>query len=153
MSSDESRFTLQLTLQEGYRFTVSFGDEPLPELTVDEAPPLGSGQGPNPARLLATAVGQCLGASLLYCLRRSRIEVGELTTTVAGTLVRNERGRLRIGEIRVTLAPEVNPEQQERMGRCLQLFEDFCIVTESVRRGIPVNVKIVQPAVNGREKS
>lgn len=65
-----------------------------------------------------------------------------MTTTVAGTLVRNERGRLRIGEIRVTLAPEVNPEQQERMGRCLELFEDFCIVTESVRHGFPVTVHV-----------
>ena len=145
MSRAESRFALQLTLQEGYRFTVSFGDEPFPELTVDEPPPLGSGRGPNPARLLATAVGQCLGASLLHCLRRSRIDVTGLRTTVEGTLVRNERGRLRIGEIRVTLAPEVDPEQRERIGRCLELFEDFCIVTESVRHGFPVSVNVETP--------
>ncbi len=29
----------------------------------------------------------------------------------------------------------------------------FCIVTESVRRGIPVNVKVVRPAVVGKEQS
>jgi uncharacterized OsmC-like protein len=143
MSAAESRFALQLTLEDDYRFTVDFGaDPPLPEFTVDELPPLGSGQGPNPARLLATAVGHCLGASLLYCLRRSRIDVHALRTTVEGTMVRNERGRLRIGEIRVTLAPDVDPDQRERMGRCLGLFEDFCIVTESVRKGIPVTVQV-----------
>jgi hypothetical protein len=27
--------------------------------------------------------------------------------------------------------------------RCLAQFEDFCVVTESVRRGIPVRVKVV----------
>ena len=32
-----------------------------------------------------------------------------------------------------------------RLERCEQLFEDFGIVTESVRRGIPVNVKVVEP--------
>lgn len=138
----ESRFAVDLTLQDEYRFTVSFGAEPLPELTVDELPPLGQGAGPNPARLLATAVGHCLGASLLYCLRRAKIAVTELHTTVRGTMVRNERGRLRIGELHVELAPDVDAAQRERMGRCLELFEDFCIVTESVRHGIPVSVEV-----------
>jgi uncharacterized OsmC-like protein len=142
VSRAETSFALQLTLQDDYRFTVSFGPDPLPEFTVDELPPLGHGAGPNPARLLATAVGHCLGASLLYCLRRSRIDVPTLRTDVTGTLVRNERGRLRIGEIRVTLAPDVDASARERMGRCLELFEDFCIVTESVRHGIPVTVSV-----------
>lgn len=53
-----------------------------------------------------------------------------------------------IGEIRVRLAPEVAPEQRERMERCLDLFEDFCIVTESVRQGIQVDVEVdTVPAV------
>lgn len=142
MSRDESSFALQLTLQDDYRFEVSFGADPVAEFTVDELPPLGGGRGPNPARLLATAIGHCLGASLLYCLRRARVAVKDLRTDVEGTMVRNERGRLRIGEIRVTLAPDVDPSERERMGRCLELFEDFCIVTESVRHGIPVTVRV-----------
>jgi hypothetical protein len=28
------------------------------------------------------------------------------------------------------------------MRRCLELFQDFCIVTESVRQGIPVSVDV-----------
>jgi len=87
-------------------------------------------------------VGSCLSASLLYCLRKSRVEVAELRTKVEGTIVRNERGRLRIGGLRVRLAPEVTQEQRERMGRCLDLFQDFCIVTESVRTGIAVDVEV-----------
>ncbi len=104
------------------------------------------GRGPNPARLLAAAVGNCLGASLLFCLRRSRIEIHGLRIAVDVSLERNERGRLRIGEIQVTMAPDMEPEQRERMGRCLELFEDFCIVTESVRHGIKVQVA-VEPAL------
>ena len=138
----DERFEVALTLRDGYAFTVDFAAGEGAPLVVDELPPLGEANGPNPARLLAAAVGSCLSASLLFCLRKSRVEVSQLRTTVEGTIVRNERGRLRIGGIRVRLAPEVTPEQRERMARCLDLFQDFCIVTESVREGIAVDVQV-----------
>ena len=136
------RFTVDLTLRDNYAFTVEFRDAQVSPIVADEMPPLGEGDGPNPARLLAAAVGSCLSASLLFCLRKARIEVDQLRTTVDGTIVRNERGRLRIGELRVRLAPGITVEQRERMGRCLDLFQDFCIVTESVRDGIAVDVVV-----------
>ena len=32
------------------------------------------------------------------------------------------------------------------MERCLGQFEDFCVVTQSVRQGIPVTVEVVDAA-------
>ena len=87
-------------------------------------------------------MGSCLSASLLFCLRKSWADVSGLRTTVDVSLTRNERGRLRIGGIRVRLAPDLAPEQRERLGRCLELFQDYCIVTESVRDGIDVDVEV-----------
>lgn len=142
VNEGDQRFTLALTLTDGYAFVVDFEPDGVPPLLVDEAPPLGAGRGPNPARLLGAAVGSCLGASLLFCLRKAHIDVQQLHTSVEGTLVRNERGRLRIGEIKVRLAPQIAAEQRDRMSRCLELFEDFCIVTESVRQGIAVDVEV-----------
>lgn len=142
MSATDGRFEVALTLRDGYAFTVDFAEGEGPPLVVDELPPLGEANGPNPARLLAAAVGSCLSASLLFCLRKSRIEVNRLRTTVEGTIARNERGRLRIGGIRVRLAPELTAAQAERMGRCLDLFQDFCLVTESIREGIAVDVEV-----------
>lgn len=115
------------------------------EALLDEPPPLGEGAGPNAARLVAAAVGNCLAASLLYCLQRARAEVGEVAVTVTGTLVRNEAGRLRIGSLSVELDPQLS-DGAAALERCLPLFEQFCVVTESVRAGIPVSVK-----VGGRE--
>lgn len=146
----DTSFALALTLESGYAFTVEFGLEGVPDLTLDEPVPLGESRGPNAARLIAAAVGNCLAASLAFCLRRSRIQLKQLRATVEGDLVRNEQGRLRIGEIRVKLAPEVAPDDRDRMNRCLELYEDFCIVTESVRNGIAVTVEVeAAPAVVG----
>lgn len=142
MSASHEQFSVSLELRDGYAFNVHFAAEDGTPFLVDEPPPLGEGNGPNPARLLAAAVGSCLSASLLFCLRKSRIEVGRLRTIVEGEIVRNARGRLRIGGMRVRLAPELAPEQRDRMGRCLDLFQDFCIVTESVREGITVDVEV-----------
>jgi organic hydroperoxide reductase OsmC/OhrA len=35
-----------------------------------------------------------------------------------------------------------NEQDRERMERCMQVFEDFCIVTQSVRKGVDVNVRV-----------
>jgi uncharacterized OsmC-like protein len=109
---------------------------------MDEPPPLVAGAGPNPARLLASAVGGCVSASLQYCLDRARLELLDLRTRVDGTFVRNESGRLRIGSLRVHLEPTLAPEHVDRIGRCLEIFEDFCIVGQSVRQGIAVSVEV-----------
>ncbi|MEZ4455434.1 MAG: OsmC family protein [Gemmatimonadales bacterium] len=134
------RFEVTLHRQSGYRFDADTDDGH--RLAVDEPAPLGRGEGPNPARLLATAVGHCLSASLTFCLRRAQVELLDLTTTVSGEYSRNERGRLRIGRIRVKVAPRVADADRDRLARCLELFEDYCVVTESVRHGIPVDIEI-----------
>jgi uncharacterized OsmC-like protein len=74
--------TTKLKLLDGYRFRVEFDVEEIPNIIVDELKPLGENSGPNPTRLLSTAVGHCLSSSLLYCLHRSRVNVRNLETTV-----------------------------------------------------------------------
>ena len=46
----------------------------------------------------------------------------------------------------VKLHPDVAAGDVERMSRCLGLFEDFCIVTQSVRDGVDVQVEVAAPA-------
>lgn len=138
----ESEFTIALELDDGYRQLVDFGVPGIPALVVDEPAPLGGGAGPNPSRLLGAAVGSCLAASLTFCMRRARLDVRGVRTTVRGSLVRNEAGRLRIGGLHVRLEPVVPVDQHDRVPRCLDLFEEFCVVTASVRRGVPTTVEV-----------
>jgi uncharacterized OsmC-like protein len=136
--------TVRLARQ--FEFVAEFDDVPGgPAILFDEPPPLGEGRAPNGAAVLAAAVGNCLAASLAYCLRRARLPFDGLTADVTAQVVRNEQGRLRIGGIDVTLSPELRPGSSAGLDRCEKLFEDFCTVTASVRLGIPINVS-VRPA-------
>lgn len=135
-------FSITLDWQEDYEFLIDFQQAGVPDLVTDEPAPLGSGGGPNPARLLAAAVGNCMSASLKFCLDRARAEVLGIRTQVEGTIVRNERGRLRIGQIRVHLQPTVRAEDLGKLGNCMEKFEDYCIVGQSVGQGIDIEVRV-----------
>lgn len=150
MSDAEMGFELSLDLVDEYVFDVDFGLPGVPGLRMDEPEPMGGGDGPNAARLLAAAVGNCLSSSALFCLRKGRVSVTGMRTEVRTALTRNEAGRLRIGKIEVDLHPIVADEDQARMARCLDLFEDFCLVTESVRGGIDVGVEVEVESPAGR---
>jgi uncharacterized OsmC-like protein len=143
----ESTFDVTLTRDDGYRFRVDFGDGSGATLLLDEPEPLGEGAGPNAARVLAAAVGNCLSASLLFCLEKARVDVSALRTRVTGSIERNERGRLRLGALDVRIEPELGDAPPARIERCLEIFEDFCTVTASVRGGLEVEVEVAAPTL------
>jgi uncharacterized OsmC-like protein len=138
--------TVTLELTEGYRFWVDFDLPGVPTLLMDEPEPLGEGAGPNAARLLAAAVGNCLSASALYCLQKARVTVHAMRTTATASFIRNDAGRLRIGGLRVRIEPLVDDADSGRLRRCLAVFEDYCVVTQSVRGGINVDVEVIPQA-------
>lgn len=131
-----------MTREAGYRFRVRFDSEGVPDLITDESPPLGEGKGPNPSRLLAAAVGNCLAASLLFCLGKARLSVEGLEAEVLTEFTRNEAGRLRIGRMKVRLVPKWTEETAAKAQRCLQIFEDFCVVAQAVQHGVPVEIQV-----------
>lgn len=140
--------TFELTLEQlaDYEFKVKFDWPQVADLLLDEPPPLGGAAGPNAARLIGAAVANCLTSSLLFCMRKFKQTPGALRSVVTGELVRNEKGRLRIGRFDVTIRLAEGAGTIQHFDRCLAQFEDFCVVTESVRRGIPVGVRIVDAA-------
>jgi len=139
----DTEFTTTLEQVKDFAFKVTFDKESMKTLTLDETPPLGAESGPNASRALASAVGHCLSASLLFCLQRSRIPVKHVSARVHTTLARNEAGRWRVQEMQVHINAEpVNEQNREHMKRCLDMFEDYCIVTQSVRKGIDVKVEV-----------
>ncbi len=140
MSQKVSDITIELERIESYAFDVHFDKAHYATLRLDEPPPLGGDSGPNPARLLAAALGNCLSASLLFCLQKKGVPVAGFKSRVEMELVRNDAKRLRVGKVRVTLHPSV--ADPTAIDACREVFEDFCVVTQAVREGIDVAVDV-----------
>lgn len=144
--TEEHAFTIELEQERDFEFRVRFDWDKVPDLMLDEPSPLGRASGPNAARLIAAGVANCLSASLLFCMRKFKQDPGPMRARVTGRIARNERGRMRIGGIEVDIHLVRPVDEIKFSDRCLQQFEDFCIVTESVRKGIPVAVRVFDGA-------
>lgn len=142
MSEEKTEFTIGMERLEDYRFRVDFDKESMGELITDESENAGGDEtGPNPSRLLATSSLNCLMASLTFCLEKKRVELDSLKGEVTGTIERVD-GRLRVTKLDVKIEPEIESEDEEKLEKCLDIFEDYCVVTQSIRNGIEVDVDV-----------
>lgn len=146
--SEEGRFTIHLEQREGFLINVAFDWKRAPDLLMDEPPPLGEQQGPNASRLLAAAAANCLSASLLYCVFKEEPPDNCLRAEAVCVMVRNEKKRLRVGRMEITLILAEAVTASPRFARCKDLFEDFCVVSASIRQGIPMRVTLRDEAGN-----
>ena len=142
MSETES-ITVTLTQETDFSFRVAFDGTPLPDLLSDEGPPLGHGAGPDPKRLLVAAIGSCLGSSLLFALRKFKNSPGTIVLRMHAYPTRNEQGRLRIGHIAAEIQLPENAGDYKQIERIIAQFEEFCVVTQSVRDGVPIEVTVI----------
>jgi len=140
----ERHFTVKLTHQENYKYLsqASEGDRlhGKPYLS-DEPDPVGDTAGPSTPALLASALGHCLSASLLEALKHAGVEVVGFETEAVAVVKPNAEGKPRIDRVDVTIRPCV-AERNPRMKRCEETFENYCTVTQSVKKGIEVRVKV-----------
>ncbi|MFX0023827.1 MAG: OsmC family protein [Candidatus Hermodarchaeota archaeon] len=106
--------------------------------------------GPNPSRMLALGILGCLSASFIFCLKKRNLKVDDFKSEAEVTIARNEKGFWRIKKIDVDIEPKItDPEALKRAKQCLKItkdgvsfFEQYCIVTQSVRAGVEVNVNL-----------
>lgn len=146
--STEQPIRVTLEQEDGYAFRIRFDDDALAPLLADEVAPLGAGRGPNPARLLLAAIANCLSASLLFALRKYHNAPGALCAEISATPMRNAEGRWRIPKASVEISLAEGGEAHAQLERILAQFEQFCLVTQSVREGIDVEVTVKD--VHGR---
>ncbi len=144
--SDSPDIRIVLEQEGPYAFKVRFEGTDLEPLHTDEPAPLGAGAGPNPSALLLSGIVNCLSASLVFALRKFKNAPSPIRAEIMARRERNEAGRWRIPRAEVVLHLGDKAAELEHFDRVLDQFEQFCIVTQSVRDGIVVDVKIVDAA-------
>ena len=133
--------SVDLKQDKDFRFAIHFA-EGIPVLYGDETPPLGNGTGPNPAQLLAAAVGSCMSDSLLFAIRKFKQHPEPIQTAVTASIDRNAENRMRVQNINVRLTLGVAGSSLAHLDRALEQFEEFCTVGQSVRQGIPLTIEV-----------
>mgnify|MGYP001180934619 FL=1 len=127
-----------------YKVAITW-DPGRPPLVADEPPPMGRGEGPSPGQLLLGAVGNCMTDSLLFALRKFKLDAEPLSTRVDAVVGRNPEGRQRFLSIDVALSLGRLPDDAPKLARVLAQFEQFCTVGQSVAQGIPTRVTVRGP--------
>ncbi|MFW6040490.1 MAG: OsmC family protein [Thermoplasmatota archaeon] len=142
----ENELIVEIERIKNYKFKLEFDKESMGEVITDETKSVGGDEeGPNPSRLLAGATLNCLMASLIFCLNKKRVELKSMRGKVTGTVNRVDK-RLRVTDLKAEIYPEINEKDKEKLEACKKIFEDYCVVTQSVKNGINVNVE-VEPEV------
>ena len=144
--SDNDDIRLLLEQEGPYAFKVNFEGSGLEALHTDEPAPLGEGSGPGPSVLLLAAVANCLSASLVFALRKFKNTPGPIRAEITARKQRSAEGRWRIPRAEVVITLVDNAADLEHFERVMAQFEQFCIVTQSVREGIEVDVRVVDAA-------
>lgn len=139
MSDDVKTISVGLKLLENYLFELDFGE--FGNVMTDEPPPLGDGEGPGPAAMLAASVANCLAASLLFALRKYKEDPGELSATVTASIARVDK-YLRVTDMNVSIRLGKPSADLPSLQKALAQFENFCTVTQSVRQGIAVSAEV-----------
>lgn len=142
---DKKPLTIELRLLENFLFEIDFGE--FGNIMTDESPPVGGGEGPEPSMMLAASVANCLAASLLFALRKYKSDPAGLRATVDIVTERVEK-YLRITGLQVKLHLESTRDELPGLDKALAQFENFCVVTQSVRQGIPTSVEVFDVSGN-----
>jgi len=136
---EKNEFSISLKLVENYLFNIDFGE--FGNLLADEPEPMGGGEGPSPAALLAASVANCLCASLLFAVRKYKEDPGAIAAKITGTMDRVD-GMLRVTHFDVQISLGVQGASLVNIDKVLSQFENFCTITQSVRRGIQIDVSV-----------
>jgi len=102
----------------------------------------GTNLGPSAVEYLLIGIGGCLGTTFIYCLQKNNIELETFEIVVDGKVSHTgPKTLLRLENVDVDL--KFTPKEASsdvEINRCMEEFAKYCIVTNSIANGLPINV-------------
>lgn len=128
-------------------FKVNIKD--FPEFIMDEPKSFhGDELGPSAGEFLLVSIAGCQGVSFMFCLQKFEIEVEEMIVNVESKMThvfreKYEREILNIVKLNVRIDIKLkNPDDEEDLLECFEVYRKYCVVTTSVEKGIPYEVEL-----------
>ena len=114
------------------------------EIHIDEPESFhGTDKGPSSVEYVLIGVGGCLGSTLLFCLQKKNIKLKSLEIIVEGKLKHSEPYKhLRLKNINCEIHISIYGEESALLDECIKNFQKYCVVSESIINGIPINIDI-----------
>ena len=117
------------------------------DLNVDEPTSFhGTNLGPSAVEYLLIGIGGCLGTTFIYCLQKRNIELESFEVEVDGKLT-HTGPKMRLRLVNVVVILKYRPKEETsivEIEECVKEFKDFCIVTNSIANGIPIEVNCLK---------
>ncbi|MHA1607454.1 MAG: OsmC family protein [Candidatus Freyarchaeota archaeon] len=139
-------FEVDLRWLRDFLFEVKVAD--FSEFYMDELEPEGHDSAPNPADYLLVSIGGCTASSFVYAARKFGVPIEKVNVKVRGRYVR-KKGMVRIGLVDVEVEAfhsSMSEEDLENLEWCIKVFRKYCVISESLREGLPIHVTL---KVNG----
>ena len=147
----EENSIAEIKLEKDLIFKTNIGLERFKDFFIDETLDQNKElEGPDAAQLLGLAILSCLSTSFIFCLNKRNLNLNDLNARAEISFKKIEKGYTRVKEINIKIFPKTDDEITiKRVKQCLKemksgkmMFEENCIITESVREGIKVNLDV-----------
>jgi organic hydroperoxide reductase OsmC/OhrA len=144
MSEEIKKVNVNITLEKEMIFKCELGDIKVEECYIDDTNKDEVNMlGPNPSRLVGLAVLGCLSSSFIFCLKKRDFTLDNLKAEAEVIIGRNEKGFWRVKKINVNIDVKIDdPETRKRADQCRKMFEQYCLVTQAIREGIDIELKM-----------
>ena len=117
------------------------------DFSVDEPTSFhGTDLGPSSVEYLLIGIGGCLGTTFIYCLQKRNIKMKSVEIVVDGKLSHvGPKLLLRLTKVdaEIKFIPEENASSED-INLCIKKFREYCIVSNSITDGLPINVQCLK---------
>ena len=116
-------------------------------MTIDEPEEFhGDDKGPSAVEYFGIGIGGCLGTSFAFCLKKMEVPVKTMPLTIDVGVhhsSEDEGGHLRVTDVAAEIEVALeNEDDAELFDLCIESYKKYCVVTQSVIAGVPVDVQI-----------
>jgi len=145
MSTFKSEAIIELEWLGGEDLKIKFNSECMNDLMIKRSNISPEKVGAEARKLLAASLAECLGSTLLFLLKWTRVKLNKFYAVASAITGKDEKGRICVDSINLTIHLNIPKDEEtiRKFERVKNLFKRGCLISRSLERGIKVNYSIV----------